>query len=285
MYAAKRQNVHAYINKHEREVRSKRKFKEGIQDKLFQAANYVAPTAAKYPLFAKKERDETLLVQAGNPMEMNLKQFYGMRLVVFFIVFFIGWFYFILGFPFRGFVFLISMAGGLFVTNLWIWLKARERQEQISLEMPDFLDTVSVSLVAGASLDGALKHVSEQSEGPLSEEIRRLIRELELGVPRRRAYHNLLKRNKAKELEVLVQALLQGSELGVPVSTTFRVQAEDLRASRGFSAKEKAAKASPKITIVTTMLVVPSIFLFIVGLLFLNFMYQPERFGINALFQ
>lgn len=285
LYVAKKQNVHTYIRSNQQEKAKKQKRRDVLFEKLLRAADYVGPTAIKYPIFTKPEKDELLLVRAGNPYGMNLQQFYGLRLVLFFITFFSGWFYFILGLPLRSIIFIGSIMLGLFISQLWLWFKAKDRQEQISIDMPDFLDTVSVSLVAGASLDGALKQVAEHSDGPLSEEIRRLIRELELGVPRRKAYQNLLQRNNSKELEGLVHSLLQGSELGVPVSTTFRVQAEDLRSSRGFMAKEKAAKASPKITIVTTMLVVPSIFLFIVGLLFLNFIYQPEKFGITALFQ
>ncbi len=133
-------------------------------------------------------------------------------------------------------------------------------------------------------MDSALRQVTEQMDGPLSEEIQRFNREIDLGVPRRQALLNLLNRNTSKELEMLVNSLMQGADLGVPVSTTFRVQAEDLRSMRGFRAKEKAAKASPQVTLVTTFLVAPAVFFLIIGLLFLNMLYNPEAFGLDVWF-
>ena len=91
-------------------------------------------------------------------------------------------------------------------------------------------------------MDSALRQVTEQMDGPLSEEIQRFNREIDLGVPRRQALLNLLNRNTSKELEMLVNSLMQGADLGVPVSTTFRVQAEDLRSMRGFHAKREGGE-------------------------------------------
>lgn len=285
LFAAKKQKMGTYLgHNYNNEKRERIKLRYRIWSPLLRLSKYLGPTAIKYPIATSPENDKKLLVKAGNPMRLNLEQFYGMRLATFIICFFIGWFYFILGFSYSLLVFLFLPVLGFVLPNLWLRYVAKDRQEIISASMPDFLDTVSVSLRAGASLDGALKQVGEQMEGPLSDEINHLNREIALGVPREKAYENLLSRNDSRELEILVQSLIQGSELGVPVSKTFRIQAEDLRSMRGFKAKEKAAKASPKITLVTTMTIVPSVFLLIVGLLVLNFIYNPGAFGLDIFF-
>ena len=123
--------------------------------------------------------------------------------------------------------------------------------------------------------------MTKQFDGPLSEEIDRFKKEVDLGVQRITAYKNLMSRNSSKELHALVNALIQGSSLGVPVSRTFKLQADDLRATRGFIAKEKAAKASPLVTLVTTFFIAPAIIGLIVGLLALNIMYNPGAFGLE----
>ncbi|UOE92261.1 type II secretion system F family protein [Alkalihalobacillus sp. LMS39] len=256
---------------------------ERLWKPFLRAAEYVAPTTAKYRLFTK-ENDKVMLDRSGNPFQLSLDGFYGLRYVLFFTFFIFTWLYMIIGMPFGLLLFITTPYLAFFFPNFWIWYKARERQELISEAMPDFLDTVSVTLQAGVGLDTALRQVSNQMEGPLSEEIQRFSREIDLGVTRKIAYQNLLNRNTSRELEILVNSLIQGTALGVPVSTTFKIQADDLRSMRGFRAKEKAAKASPQITLVTTFLVAPSVFLLIIGLLFLNIIYNPEAFGLNVFF-
>lgn len=269
----------------EETVRQRRvSFRRKMSDRLIKAAEYAGPTGVKYAFFSDREKDENQLIQAGNPMGLRLESFYGLRFFLGLCGIVAGMLYLLLGLPLAFAMFLLLPLGGYLGPNLWLLLKARERQETISMMMPDFLDTVSVTLQAGVGLDGALHQVTRQFDGPLSEEIERFNREIDLGVPRKTAYENLINRNSSRELEMLVNSLIQGSTLGVPVSKTFAIQADDLRATRSFKAKEKAAKASPQITLVTTFFVLPGVFILIIGLLALNVIYNPGAFGLDTFF-
>ncbi len=265
-------------------VKRKRKVQEIIWNPLIRAAEYVAPTAKKYRFMFDFEKDEKTLVKAGNPLGLKVESLHGLRFVLGLTTLFIAIIYSFLGLPFALLLLVILPVSGFMFPSIWILYCAKERQEIISMMMPDFLDTVSITLQAGVSLDAALRQVTNQMDGPLIEEIQRFNREIDLGVPRKQAFEHILERNSAKELEMLVNSLVQGVDLGVPVSTTFRVQAEDLRAMRGYRAKEKAAKASPQVTLVTTFLVAPAVFLLIIGLLFLNMLYNPQAFGLDVWF-
>jgi tight adherence protein C len=284
LYIAKKDNLIKHLHQREKKKRKKRSLRESMISPLLRAAKYAEPTAKKYPFFANKEQDTLFLTRAGNPLGLTLDQFYGMRFILGLGALFFSSIYSILGMPFSLIVLLIFPIAGFLGPQLWLRMKAKERQESISVSMPDFLDTVSVTLQAGVSLDGALKQVTNQMDGPLSEEIERFNYEIDLGVTRKLAYQNLISRNSSKELEMLVNSLIQGSVLGVPVSQTFRIQADDLRAMRGFKAKEKAAKASPQITLVTTFFVAPAVFFLIIGLLLLNIIYNPGAFGLDSFF-
>lgn len=267
-------------------VKSKKKksLKEKLLNRLVDWGKEAGPVGIKYPFFADKEKHEKYLGQAGNPLGLQLQDFYGFRFVLGLIGLGFGFVYGIIGLPFGLPVVLLSILGGFLGPSAWLYIKAKHRQEMISIMMPDFLDTVSVTLSAGVSLDGALQQVTKQFEGPLSEEIDRFTKEVELGVPRNTAYQNLMARNSSKELHSLVNSLIQGSSLGVPVSRTFKLQAEDLRATRGFIAKEKAAKASPQVTLVTTFFIAPAVIGFIMGMLALNLIYNPGAFGLDSFF-
>ncbi|MBU8881365.1 type II secretion system F family protein [Bacillus sp. FJAT-29790] len=286
--------IYLYIAKKEKLLKQqgfqhrKDKKKQSLQERMILTlvlwGKKAGPVGIRYPFFADKAKHERLLKEAGNPLELSLQDFYGFRFVLGLIGLGFGSIYSFLGMPLGLQVLLLSILGGFLGPSAWLYFKAKNRQELITIMMPDFLDTVSVTLQAGVSLDNALQQVTQQFEGPLSEEIDRFNREIDLGVPRITAYQSLMDRNSSKELHSLVNGLIQGSTLGVPVSRTFKLQADDLRATRGFVAKEKAAKASPQITLVTTFFVAPAVFGLIIGLLVLNIMYNPAAFGLDSFF-
>ncbi|WNS75994.1 type II secretion system F family protein [Bacillus sp. DTU_2020_1000418_1_SI_GHA_SEK_038] len=285
LYIAKKEKLLKNQGYQYQKDKKKKSLRERIIQPLVRWGKKAGPVGIKYPFFADITKHERMLKEAGNPLGFHLQDFYGFRFVLGLIGLGFGSFYSFLGMPWGLQILLISILGGFLGPSAWLYFKAKNRQELITIMMPDFLDTVSVTLQAGVSLDNALQQVTQQFEGPLSEEIDRFNREIDLGVPRISAYQSLMDRNSSKELHSLVNGLIQGSTLGVPVSRTFKLQADDLRATRGFVAKEKAAKASPQITLVTTFFVAPAVFGLIIGLLVLNIMYNPAAFGLDSFFK
>ncbi|CAM3500701.1 type II secretion system F family protein [Hydrogenibacillus schlegelii] len=258
---------------------SRETLRERLRRKILEWSERLGPISEK--LYSFPEQDQKWLTWAGRPMGLTLQRFYGLRLLMAIFGAIFGLFYFILGLPFSKYVYFIAPVAGFFGTTYWLRSRADRRQEEISVTLPTFLDTVSIALAAGGALMQTIEEVAERMGGALSEEMLRMVRELQLGVSRRQAYQNLIDRNRSRELESFVQALIQGSDLGVPIATTFRVQADEMRASRVFRAKEKAAKASPRITLVTTLLITPAIFILILGLVVLNFIYNPDAFNLQ----
>ncbi|WP_164668236.1 type II secretion system F family protein [Virgibacillus doumboii] len=259
--------------------RKKEKLYHRARNSLLALGNRMGPRATSLLSFRNKEKDRNQLKLAGS--SLALEGYYGLKLVLGFIGVIILLLSIILGIRLFIIISVLISFFGFMAPDIALSIKAKERQRKIGEEMPDFLDTISVMLQAGSSLDGSLKTSSKYMEGPLFEEIKKFNQEIELGVPRKTAYTNLMKRNNSKELHTLVQSLIQGAELGVPVAQTFSVQAEDLRSTRGSLAKEKAAKANPKISLVTTFLIAPSIFFLLIGLMVLNMIYNPESFGVE----
>jgi tight adherence protein C len=285
LFIAKKENLLVSQGYNPKKKKQKAPLRERLLAPVVRWGIKAGPVGMKYPFFADIDKHSQMLKEAGNPLGLQLRDFYGFRFVLALLGLGFGCLYVIIGMPFSLQVLLISIIAGFLGPSAWLYFKAKYRQETISIMMPDFLDTVSVTLQAGVSLDGALNQVTKQFEGPLSEEIDRFNKEVELGVPRLTAYNSLMDRNSSKELHSLVNGLIQGSSLGVPVSRTFKLQADDLRATRGFVAKEKAAKASPQITLVTTFFVAPAVFGLIIGLLALNIFYNPSAFGLDSFFK
>ena len=168
---------------------------------------------------------------------------------------------------------LIGVAVGvLFVVwmHSWLYLTARRRQEMIERDLPDFLDVLAVTVAAGLPFRVALQRVSDQYSGPLTEEMRLTLREMQLGVPRRDALEGLRERTRSDSTSAFVTALLQSEELGTPLEEALKQIAQEVRRQRGQQVRRAAAKAQHKVSLVVTMFIVPGAIILIVGGMLLN---------------
>ena len=204
---------------------------------------------------------EQKIVYAGYPMALDGDQLYGLQLLAAVACALIG---FVAGLAFGelpgGLIGLaVGMGGGLAAPPLWIDGEANKRQREISASVPDSLELLVTCVEASIGFDSALQHIQANMKGPLAQEYGTFLRELHMGVPRREAFHRLLGRNSSQELHIVIGALMQGQELGVPVAKTLQEQAEEMRVRRLQRAKEIGAQASPKIALITTMIVAPAV--------------------------
>jgi len=172
--------------------------------------------------------------------------------------------------------------GGWLGLEQWISGRVNDRQSQITADLPDFLDSVAVSLSAGAPVETALQEVTEQLDGPLQEEFRDVLAEIALGVPRQQAFRRLLDHNRSRELEAVVLSIIHGMQLGVPLSDALSGQAKAMRNTRAQRARQLAGAASPKITLVSTLMITPAVLFLIIGLLVLNFFFNKELSGFQS---
>lgn len=258
----------------------KKKRKANIFEQLTRYSDEFAELGQRINFFSENIEVADWLRKSGNPYELTVARFQGLKILLLVIGFFAGMLAFIVGFPFSQYGLVFWPLFGYFLPILLVKQQAKKRQEKLRMDLPDFLDTISTSIQAGVSLDQALREVIRFFDGPLREEFMRFNQEIDLGVQRETAYRNLLERNSNEEFQQLIKSLLQGLKLGVPVATTFKIQAEDMRKLRQEKVKELAAKASPKVTLVTTFVVAPVSIMMIAGLMLLNLIY-----GENSIFQ
>jgi tight adherence protein C len=143
--------------------------------------------------------------------------------------------------------------------------RALNRQEAIRRALPDTMDLLTISVEAGLGFDAALAHVRRNVPGPLSDEIGRMLQELQLGVSRKEALRSLANRNEIEELTGFVTAMVQADEFGVSVAKVLRAQSKELRARRRQRAEEKAMKVPVKLLVPLIVGFLPAIIVSIVG--------------------
>src|SRR3989454_6040390 len=121
---------------------------------------------------------------------------------------------------------------GYLIPGAGLGQKAIHRQDAIRLALPDTMDLLTISVEAGLGFDAALAHVRRNVPGPLSEEISRLLQEMQLGMSRVDAFRHLADRTDVDELRGFTLAMIQADIFGVSIAGVLRSQAKDLRIKR-----------------------------------------------------
>ncbi len=283
VYLQKKQELQVHLNESvsnlEQSFRKKETLTSKILKKVLKYGDDFSSIGQRVNFFSEEKDVEDWLRKSGNRLDLTVERFQGIKIYLAFLGLVIGIILFIIQFPLSQFAVALFPVVGYFIPIILLKNQAKKRQEELRYDLPDFLDTVSVSLQAGIDLDKALREVIQFFDGPLREEFSRFLHEINLGVPREEAYRQLMERNSNPEFQSLIKSLIQGLRLGVPIATTFKIQADDMREIRKEQVKEKAAKASPKITLITTFIIAPTAMLLVGGLMVMNLL-----FGDNNIF-
>jgi tight adherence protein C len=162
----------------------------------------------------------------------------------------------------RGFIMWFALfAGAYVVPGVLIGMRATARQEAIDLALPDVLDQLTISIDAGLSLETAIARTSERMKGPLADELRRTMQDVQLGMTRHDAYVALGERNDSENLRRFVRSMTQAQEFGVAISQVVRLQSEELRVRRQLVAEAKANKVPVKLLFPMMTCVFPVLFI------------------------
>lgn len=161
-------------------------------------------------------------------------------------------------------VVLLPLVGALAVPT-WLSRCVRRRAEHVRADLPEVLDLLAIAVEAGQGFEAALELVGRDVPGPLADELRRALREMELGATRRDALHGVKRRTDVPEVGSFVMALTQADALGMPVGRVLRAQADEVRNRRRQWAREKAGKLPVKILFPMVGLIFPAIFVVLLG--------------------
>jgi tight adherence protein C len=154
---------------------------------------------------------------------------------------------------------------GFYLPRVWLKGQISKRRKQIIRSLPDAMDLITTSVEAGLGIDAAFARVAEKVAGPLSEEIRRCLREMSLGHTRREALLALAARAELPDVTAFVNAVIQAEHTGVSLGRVVRIQADQLRTRRKQRAEQEAQKAPVKMVIPLVLFIFPAMFIVILG--------------------
>jgi tight adherence protein B len=109
---------------------------------------------------------------------------------------------------------LIGAVIGAFLPGLYVRSQKSKRLVRFNDQLPDMLNLVVNGLRAGYSTLQAMEAVSKELPSPICDEFRRVVQEMQLGIPMEKALENLLRRIPSEDLDFVVTAINVQREVG-----------------------------------------------------------------------
>jgi tight adherence protein C len=142
--------------------------------------------------------------------------------------------------------------------------RAGKRQSRILRDLPFMLDMITLCVEAGQNLHGALQQVAQHGpQGPLREELLRVLADMRAGVPRARAMEGLAHRTGVAALASLAVLIVQAEKMGMSLGPLLRIKADQCRAEHFLRAEKLALQAPVKMLFPLVACLFPCTFLVI----------------------
>lgn len=162
---------------------------------------------------------------------------------------------------------IVIVAAGVsyFVPDLLLQSRGQERSQQITLELADTLDQMTIAVEAGLGFDAAMSRAGKNGKGPLAEELVRTLQDIQMGRSRRQAYDALAARTDSVDLRRFIRAIIQADAYGISISDVLRTQASEMRLKRRQRAEEKAMQIPVKVIFPLMFCILPVLFIVLLG--------------------
>jgi len=109
---------------------------------------------------------------------------------------------------------IIGAAIGAFLPGMYVKSQKSKRLQRFNDQLPDMLNLVVNGLRAGYSTLQAMEAVSKELPPPICDEFRRVVQEMQLGIPMEKALANLLRRIPSPDLDFVITAINVQREVG-----------------------------------------------------------------------
>lgn len=227
-----------------------------------------SPSGASRHVVSKgmRGRIERNLMLAGHPSGWTMKNILLAKIAVpLVMLLLISNFAFVGASPFRFSVGLIVLAVSYFTPDLLVHSRGKERQDEMQLQLPDFLDKIVITIEAGLGFESALARTAATGSGPLAEEFVRTVQDIRLGVSRREAYEDLQRRTTSEDIHSFIRGVIQAEEHGSSISGMVRIQSREMRIKRKLRAEAKAGQVAVKMLGPLMVCIFPVLFIVVLA--------------------
>jgi len=126
----------------------------------------------------------------------------------------------------------LLLLAGWRAPGLWLRWRIENRSAAIDRTLPDLIDRLVLGLEAGLGFEPVLRRTARNFPGLLGDELRYLIRQIDLGHVRGEVLQQLAERNPSHRVAAFTAAVRQSDRLGTSLVRVLRIQSCLLRAFR-----------------------------------------------------
>lgn len=109
---------------------------------------------------------------------------------------------------------LIGMVIGGIAPGQYVKSQQKKRLQRFNDQLPDMLNLMVNGLRAGYSTMQAMEAISKELPPPINDEFKRVVQEMQIGIPMETALENLLRRIPSEDLDFVVTAINVQREVG-----------------------------------------------------------------------
>lgn len=174
----------------------------------------------------------------------------------------------IMGWRFNPGLMAVGFVAGFMIPHLQAKKKIGERQRRALMNLPSFVDLLALTIESGLDYLNSMDKIlmtTYKNRGTLEEEVENVLRQVQLGYPRRDSLRNMARRLDVQEIRSLSGLLIQSDELGTGLVQLLRNFSQDMRNRRTGRAEELAGKASTKMLGPMMIFIFPVIFVLILA--------------------
>ena len=164
-----------------------------------------------------------------------------------------------------GAAFLVAL---VFAAMLYLWPEqaladlARKRVQAFSRALPQTLDVMRLVSQSGGDLAGALRTAVEVSpDGPVREELSRVVGEVTIGASLAQALTHVAERIDSPDANAVFSTMAQALEMGTSVADNLGQASALIRKAARTKAQERAQKAVVAMTFPLLLLILPGVFI------------------------
>ena len=218
-------------------------------------------------------------------LKLTPAEYLGLHVLSVFFFFFVGWFI-LFGTPLIG----IPMGViGFFVPRIYVAMKTGRRMNHFEDQLPDNLQMWVNGLRSGYSVLQAIEAIAKEAAEPTQTEFRRVVQEVQLGIPMDEALDHMLERMPSEDLDLVITAVNIQREVGGNLAEILEVISHTVRERIKLKGEIRVLTAQGRVTgyIIGGLPVVLLAFLMLVnreyvGLLFINRLCGWPMLGCGA---
>ncbi len=170
----------------------------------------------------------------------------------------------------KGLIFSIIAAvasglGGFFIPDILLWRFNIKRTEDFNKELPYVIDLLFIATLSGQNIYNAIKILVEKHKGNVSSELKKFLKDVDLGIGKTEAYKNVICRNSTEDFKKLLFLLLQAEKYGSAISDVLKQKSKFMKFEISQSYDRKSRKLAISMLFPLVFLILPSFVLLVGG--------------------